>query len=99
MWEGDDFPRKTHSDSVVFYLSEHIYFDSDEGYKKSLANQIRLEGLTDSLGEAFKLISIGVISRGGYYFEDEDERCPVYCELDDDLYIWDATFVEVPVVF
>ena len=99
VWEGDDFPRKIHSDSVVFYLTEHIYLDSDDSYKKSLAKQVRLEGLTDSLGEAFKLIDLGWVSKGGYYFEDGDERYPVYCELDDDLYDWDATFVEVPVVF
>ena len=96
-WEGDDFPRKIHSDSVVFYLTEHIYLDQDEIAKKALARQIQLEGLAYSLGEAFKLISDGWISRGGYYFEDDDERYPVYSD-DDALVEWDATFVEVPVV-
>ena len=97
-WEGDDFPRKIHSDSVVFYLTEHIYLDQDEIAKKALARQIQLEGLAYSLGEAFKLINDSWISKAGYYFEDSDELYPVYCELDDELYDWDATFVEVPVV-
>lgn len=99
VWEGDDFPRKIHSDSVVFYLTEHIYLESDNIAKKALAKQIRIEGLADSLGGAFKLIDDGWTSKGGYYFEDGDERYPVYCELDDELYDWDATFVEVPFVF
>ena len=98
IWEGDDFPRKIHSDSVVFYLTEHIYLDQDEIAKKALAKQLRLEGVADSLGEAFRLIDLGWVSKGGYYFEDDDERFPVYCELDDELYDWDATFVEVPFV-
>jgi len=97
-WEGDDFPRKLHSDSVVFYLTEHIYLDQDNDAKKALAKQIRLEGVTDSLGEAFKLIDQGWTTKAGYYFEDEDEMYPVYCEIDDPDIYWDATFVEVPFV-
>lgn len=95
IWEGDDFPRRFHSDSVVFYLSEHIYFDSDEAYKKSLANQIRLEGLTESLGEAYKFIEDSWVTKSGYYFEDGDDKFPVYCEEDDPALYYDATFVEV----
>lgn len=99
IWDGDDFPRKIHSDSVVFYLTEHIYFDQDPEYKKSLAKQIRLEGLAYSLGSAFNLIDDGWISRAGYYFDGGDERYPIYCEIEDESCEWDATFVEVPVVY
>lgn len=97
-WEGDDFPRQLHSDSVVFYLSEHIYFESDDEYKTSLAKQIQLEGLSYSLGEAYKMIDKGHVTRAGYYYEDEDGRYPVYCDNDDPDIDYDATFVEVPYV-
>jgi hypothetical protein len=97
-WEGDDFPRQIHSDSVVFYLSEHIYIDSDPEYKKSLAKIIQREGISYSLGEAFKLIEDGFVTSAGYYFEDGDELYPVYCDNDDPNVEWDATFVEVPFV-
>lgn len=98
IWEGDDFPRKIHSDSIVFYLTEHIYFESDPAYKKSLATQIQREGLSYSLGEAFQLIDQGWVSKAGLYYEDGDESFPVYCENDDSLIEYDVTFVEVPVV-
>ena len=98
IWEGEDFPRKIHSDSVVFYLAEHIYFESDPEYKKSLATQIQREGLSYSLGESFRLIDQGEISKGAIYYEDGNEAFPVYCEVDDPEADWDATFVEVPIV-
>ena len=98
VWEGDDFPRKIHSDSVVFYLTEHVYLDSDDMTKKALARQLQREGLTYSLGESFKLIDEGWITRAGYYFEDGDELYPVYCDNDDPDAEWDATFLEVPIV-
>jgi hypothetical protein len=97
-WEGEDFPRKFHSDSVVFYISEHIYLDEDVVAKKSLARQIQLEGLSYSLGESLRLIEDSWVTKAGYYFEDGDEDYPVYCEIDDLDIEWDATFVEVPVV-
>lgn len=98
-WEGDDFPRMLHSDSVVFYLSEHVYMDQDEAYKSSLARQIQREGISYSLGESYKLIDESLISKAGYYFEDGDQSFPIYCEDDDPNYEWDATFVEVPFVY
>lgn len=97
-WEGDDFPRNFHSDSIIFYLSEHIYFDSDESYKKSLASTILQEGLSSSSYEAYRMIDSAWITRAGYRFDDDDERFPIYCDNDDpDLY-YDATFVEVSYV-
>lgn len=99
LWEGEDFPHRLHSDSAVFFITGHVYLDLDADYKKDLAKQIRLEGLTDSLSEAFRSIDDGYVSHGGYYFSDEESRFPIYCDLDDDLYDWDATFVEVPFVY
>lgn len=99
IWEGDDFPRQLHSDSVVFYVGEHLYLDTDDIAKRALAMQIQREGIVDSLGAAFKLISEGVETRGGYFYEDNDELFPVFCE-DSDLNLdYDATFIEVPYVF
>ena len=97
-WEGDDFPRQIHSDSVVLYLSEHVYFDADEEYRKSLAKQLQLEGISETLGDAYKMIESGHLTRAGYYYEDEDSIYPIYCELDDPNIDYDATFVEVPSV-
>lgn len=98
-WEGDDFPRKFSSESVVFYINEHIYLEDDELAKKALAKQIQLEGLAYSLGEAFKLLDSGHSFRAGYYYEDGDDLYPIFCENDDDQIDYDATFVEVPYVF
>lgn len=98
IWEGDDFPRQIHSDSIVFYLGEHIYFDSDEEYKTSLARQLQVEGVSETLGQAYKMIDSGHLTRAGYYYEDEDARYPVYCDNDDPSIDYDATFVEVPSV-
>jgi hypothetical protein len=98
MWEGDDFPRKLDSDSLVFYLNEHIYLDSDDIAKKSLARQLQREGIVSSLFEGYNLINLSWISRAGFYFDDGDERFPIYCDESNSNYEWDATFVEVPYV-
>lgn len=98
-WEGDDFPRKIHSDSVVFYLTEHVYLEEDDLAKKALARQLQQEGIVYSLSEGFKLIDEGWTSRHGYYFDEDDLNYPVYCDNDDPNCEWDATFVEVPYVF
>lgn len=78
---------------------EDIFIDADPEYRVSLARQIQKEGLSESLGEAFGLIDSGRSVRGGVYYEDGDDKYPVYCELDDDLIEINATFVEVPFVF
>jgi hypothetical protein len=98
MWEGDDFPRQLHSDSVVFFINEHIYLDSDDVAKRSLAVQLQREGLVDSLGEAFKLVASSLETRGGYFYEDNDEIFPVFCDDSDPNLDYDATFIEVPYV-
>lgn len=97
-WEGDDFPRKFDSDSVVFFLNEHVHLDDDHLAKKSLARQIQIEGLAYSLGEAFSLIDSGHIIRSGYFYEDEEDLYPIFCEDDDPNLDYDATFVEVAYV-
>lgn len=97
-WEGDDFPRKFHSDSIVFYLSEHIYLDQDEIAKESLAKTILREGISFSTPHSFRLISSGWVSRAGYRFDDGDERFPVYCDNEDPDLEYDATFVEIAYV-
>lgn len=97
-WEGDNFPRKFHSDSVVFYLSEHIYFESDESYRKSLAKALLQEGVSFSTPHSYKMIDAAWVSRAGYRYDDGDERFLVYCENDDPLLEYDATFVEVAYV-
>lgn len=98
MWEGGEFPRKLHSDSVILFISEHLYLDTDEVAKKSLARQLQREGLVESLGEAYTMINSGIETRAGYYYEDGDELFPVYAEYDDIELEYDATFVEVPYV-
>lgn len=99
IWEGDDYPRKINSDSVVFYINEHIDLDFDPLAKKSLAKSLQQEGITYSLGESYKLIEDAIIEKAGYWYPDDDDRFPTYCSMDDDNYDWDATFVEVPYVF
>lgn len=98
-WEGDDFPRTFHSDSVVFYISGHFDLDSDQDLRNALARAIQREGLCSSLGEAYKLIADSSVHLAGYFEEDSEADLPVYCELDDENYDWDATYVEVPYVF
>lgn len=99
LWDGDDFPRELHSDSVIFYINEHVHLDDDESARKTLARQILQEGISYSLGEAFKLIEQANISLGGYRYQDYDETdFPLYCDNDDPDLDYDATFVEVPYV-
>lgn len=98
-WEGDDFPRQMHSDSVVFYLPEHVYMDQDDSYRTSLARQIQREGISYSLGESYSLIDQAFVSKAGYYFEEGNESFPVYCETEDPECDRDATFVEIPFVY
>lgn len=98
-WEGDDFPRKIHSDSVVFYLTEHVYLEEDGIAKKALAKQLQQEGIVYSLSEGFRLIDDSLISREGYFFEEGCEEYPTYCSHEDENCEWDATFIEVPYVF
>lgn len=98
IWEGEDFPRQIHSDSVIFYLSEQIYLDDDEVAKRSLAKSLLQEGISSSLGHSYKLIDSANVIRAGYCYEDGDERLPIYCDDDDPLLDYDATFVEVAYV-
>ena len=98
MWDGDGFPRQIHSDSVIFYINEHIYLDSDDVARKSLARQIQREGLVETLSEAFALIDSGVETRAGYYYEDGDELFQTYADYEDVELEYDATFIEVPYV-
>jgi len=56
IWEGENFPRQIHSDSVIFYLSEQLYLDDDEVAKRSLAKSLLQEGISSSLGHSYKLI-------------------------------------------
>jgi hypothetical protein len=100
IWEGDDFPRSIHSDSVVFYVNEHLVLDDDDVAKRSLAKQIQQEGISYSLGEAFSLIDTSSCTTAGYRYEDDDEsNLPIYCDNDDPLLDYDATFVEISYVY
>jgi hypothetical protein len=99
IWDGDYFPNELHSDSVIFYLNEHINIDDDQKIRQLLARQILQEGLADSLGEAFRFIDASNVSIGGYRYEDYDDTTfPIYCEKNDPDLDYDATFVEVPYV-
>lgn len=99
IWEGNDYPNKLHSDSIVFYINEHVYLDNDPESRRALARAIQQEGITYSLGESYKLIEDSVVELAGYWYPEDEDRFPTYCSLDDDNYDWDATFVEVPYVF
>lgn len=99
IWEGDDFPNQFHSDSVVFFVNEHLNLDDDELARQSLAKQIQQEGIVYSLSEAFKLIDQASPALAGYRYEDYDEDdFPIYCDNDDPELDYDATFVEIPYV-
>ncbi len=98
IWEGDDFPRALSSDSIIFYINEHIYLEDDELARKALAKQLQLEGLTYSLSESYKAIEDGNVIRAGYYYKENDEFLQIYCENNDIDLEYDATFVEVPYV-
>lgn len=97
-WEGDDFPRSIHSDSVVFYTDTHIYLENDDSAKRSLARAIQLEGIAYSLGESFRVIDQGTVTHAGYVLSEEDPNLQNYCDNDDPALDWDATFVEVAYV-
>jgi hypothetical protein len=98
-WEGDDFPHTFHSDSVVFYIPGHFDLETDQELRKDLARTIQREGICSSLGESFRMIDDASITLAGFCAEDLDLDLPSYCDLEDDSYDWDATFVEVPYVF
>lgn len=100
IWEGDDFPRGMHSDSVVFYVNEHLALDDDEIAKRSLAKQVQQEGISYSLGEAFSLVETSSQILAGYRYEDDDVlSLPIYCDNDDPDLEYDATFVEIAYVY
>lgn len=99
IWEGEDFPRELHSDSVIFYINEHVDINEDASARTSLARQILQEGISYSLGEAHRMIDQANILLGGYRYEDYDETdFPLYCDNDDPDLDYDATFIEVPYV-
>ena len=97
-WEGDEFPREIHSDSMVFYFPEHVYFETDESYRRSLARAIQIEGIVYSLGESFRMIESGTLIRAGYRISEEDPNLLIYCDKNDPDLECDATFLEVPYV-
>jgi hypothetical protein len=45
------------------------------------------------------MIDDASITLAGFCAEDFDLDLPSYCDLDDESYDWDATYVEVPFVF
>jgi hypothetical protein len=98
VWDGDDFPREIHSDSVVLYVNEHLYLDDDDLAKQILAKSLLQEGISTSLGESYRLIESGIETRAGYRYEDGDTVIPIYCDDDDPDLEYDATFVEVAYV-
>jgi hypothetical protein len=99
IWDGDDFPRQIHSDSVVFFVNEHLSLDDDDLARQSLAKQLQQEGLVFSLSEAFNLINQSTPLLAGYRYEnDDDTDIPIYCDNEDEDLDYDATFVEVPYV-
>ena len=99
IWEGEDFPRSIHSDSVVLYLNEQIYLDSDDLAKRSLAKTLLQEGISVSTGDSYRLIESSVELRAGYRYEDGDEIIPIFCDDEDPDLEYDATFVEVAYVY
>lgn len=98
IWDGDDFPRAIHSDSVVLYVNEHIYLDDDDLAKRSLVKTLLREGISTSTGNGYSLIDSANIFRAGYRFDDGDEVVPIYCDNDDPDLDYDATFVEIAYV-
>ncbi len=98
IWEGDNFPREIHSDSVVFYINEHLYLDDDDVAKRSLAKALLREGISESNGHSYKLIETGNVTRAGYRYEDGDDVFPIFCDDGDPDLDYDATFVEVSYV-
>lgn len=98
IWEGEDFPRTMHSDSVVFYINEHVYLDDDELAKRSLVKSLLREGISTSTGNGYKLVESANISRAGYRYDDGDDIIPIYCDDEDPDLDYDATFVEVAYV-
>ncbi len=98
IWEGEDFPREIHSDSVIFYINEHIYLDDDALARRSLVEALLREGISTSMGQGHGLIDSANISRAGYRYDDGDDIVPIYCDNDDPDLDYDATFVEVAYV-
>jgi hypothetical protein len=97
-WDGDGFPRQGSEDSIIFFLSEHVYFDSDISYRRSLASAIQQEGVSETIGAAHRLIDAAWVTKAGYSYL-EGERFPTYYDLSDEEYERDATFVEVDIVY
>jgi hypothetical protein len=85
--------------NLVFYITGHFDLDEDQELRNDLARSIQREGICSSLGEAYSLINSASVHIAGYYEEDPDSDLPVYCDLEDESYDWDATYVEVPYVF
>lgn len=100
IWEGDEFPRKFHSDSIVFFVEEAIYLKEDVDAKKDLATAVLREGIASSLSEAHRLVEDSWVTRGGLeYIDYGSVELPVFFEIEDPgKYGWDATYVELPYV-
>jgi hypothetical protein len=98
IWEGDDFPRELHSDSIVFYLNEHVYLDDDDLARRSLVKSLLREGISTSTGQGYGLIESSTVTRAGYRYDDGDDIVPIYCDDNDPDLDYDATFVEVAYV-
>jgi hypothetical protein len=98
IWEGEDFPRTLHSDSVVFYINEHVYLDDDDSAMRSLVKSLLREGISTSMGNGYRLVESSTISRAGYRYDEGDNIVPIYCDDSDPDLDYDATFVEVAYV-
>jgi hypothetical protein len=96
-WEGEDFPSES-TNSMVFFFPEHIHFEADESYRRSLARAIQLEGIVYSLGESFRLIESATLVRAGYRTSNDDANLFIYCDDNDPDLEFDATFIEVAYV-
>ncbi len=79
-WFGIDY-KKEDEDSIVFYTEGHIDIHN-EIVKRALASSIQRDGITDSLGEAFRLLEQRVTVYRGYAGFVDGEYELTQCEQD-----------------
>lgn len=93
-WSGEGYVPKGFPKSV-FYTEEHVSLDN-EIVKRALASSIQRSGITDSLGQAYKVIETtdGDFLYAGY-LEGELDR--TVCDSDGETFYGDVLHEVVPI--
>lgn len=101
-WSGANY-TPSDSSAFVFHTIEHVDVHNDV-VKRALASSMQRDGITDSLGEAFRLIESKVTVSQGYCGHIDEDTEFTSCDIDGKTFygdyvdeIFPATWVEISV--